>query len=232
MTRFVIFGTADLSALADFERWADRAGGCMAARPTAEVDEGDRYTWMDYVLSLALQRVPDCPLRATTWSDLASVASLLPFDGPHYGVLTPNLFQASVDAIDTMLWNREKLCGGTALQPPRPADASPPPAERPENEARAPAPVTQSPAKPAWPKSLDSRAVGVAHEMLQRDGSVNVAEVARRLRVERTKLYRQCPAFKALVDRDRASREAAKSHRPRGWKDGDTGTLEGCAADD
>jgi hypothetical protein len=147
-TRYVIFGTADASALADFERWADRAGGCMAARPTAKVDVGDRYTWMDYVLWLAVQRVPGCPLRAATWSDPVSRASLLPFDGPDYGALTPNLFQASVGAIDTIVWNREKLWGGTAVQPPRPADPSPPPAERPENEARAPAaPGNKAPAE-------------------------------------------------------------------------------------
>jgi hypothetical protein len=80
-----------------------------------------------------------------------------------------------------------------------------------------------------WPKSLDSKAVGIAHELLKVDGWINVAEVARRLNEERTKLYRQCPTFMAMVEKDRASGEAAKSRRPRGSKDPKTGTVEGWA---
>ncbi len=56
---------------------------------------------------------------------------------------------------------------------------------------------------PSWPQSLDSRAMGVAHEMMDVQGWINVAEVARRLGVTRTKLYRRCPAFKALLAVDR-----------------------------
>jgi hypothetical protein len=83
-----------------------------------------------------------------------------------------------------------------------------------------------------YPKELDSRAVGIAHELLNAHDYINVAEAARRLGVERTRLYRACPAFMAMVGRDRASREAAKSQRPRGWKDSKTRTVEGLAEDE
>jgi hypothetical protein len=42
---------------------------------------------------------------------------------------------------------------------------------------------------PAAPQSLDRRAVGFAHEMLAKGKGINVAEVARWLGCERTKLY-------------------------------------------
>lgn len=79
---------------------------------------------------------------------------------------------------------------------------------------------------PRLPHSLDSKAVGIAHEMLDRDNFINVAEVARRLGEDRTKLYRRCPAFRAMVAKDRESREAAKGGRPRGSKDRRHGTVE------
>ena len=76
------------------------------------------------------------------------------------------------------------------------------------------------------PISLDSRAVGLAHEFFQAGKPINVAEVARMLGVERTKLYRGCPGFQAMVTQDRASAERAKKRRPRGSKDGETGQVE------
>ena len=97
----------------------------------------------------------------------------------------------------------------------------------PESEAH---PVTSDelpqPTKiPAVPNCLDSRAVGFAHEMIQAGRGINVAEVARSLGCDRTKMY-SLPGFRALVKQDRASREAAKARRPRGTKDRDTRTLE------
>jgi hypothetical protein len=83
----------------------------------------------------------------------------------------------------------------------------------------------------AVPQALDSRAVGFAHEMLNQEQRINVAEIARRLECERTKLY-DLTGFMALVKQDRASREAAKLRRPRGTKDRDTRTLEAWRADD
>jgi hypothetical protein len=77
----------------------------------------------------------------------------------------------------------------------------------------------------ALPKSLDSQAVGLAYEMLTEQQSINVSEIARRLGVERTSLY-DLPAFSAMVEKDRASREAAKQRRPKGTKDRKTRTLE------
>jgi hypothetical protein len=83
----------------------------------------------------------------------------------------------------------------------------------------------------SWPKGLDSQAVGIAHEMLEKDGWINVAEVARRLGEERTKLYRSCPAFSAMVRADRQAKtdrkaeylDGPKHHRSRRQK---------CASDD
>ena len=85
------------------------------------------------------------------------------------------------------------------------------------------------PATDSWPQSLDSQAVGIAHEMLQGEGWINVAEVARRLGVERTKLYR-CPGFKAMVRTDRDEKRRRKAHYSRGSKDRQTRRLE-CADD-
>jgi hypothetical protein len=83
----------------------------------------------------------------------------------------------------------------------------------------------------AWPQNLDSRAVGVAHEMLGKDGWINVSEVARRLGVERTALYRDCPAFRALRARDRQARDDRRKEFPSGSKDRASGRVE-CADDD
>jgi hypothetical protein len=83
----------------------------------------------------------------------------------------------------------------------------------------------------AWPQNLDSQAVGIAHEMLEQDGWINVSEVARRLDVERTKLYRHCPAFKAMVATDHQSNRDRQKRFHRGWKDRETGRVE-CADDD
>jgi hypothetical protein len=80
----------------------------------------------------------------------------------------------------------------------------------------------------AFPQSLDSRAVGIAHEMLEKDGSINIAEVARRLGVDRTKLYRSCPAFLAMARTDRQSNHDRKAGFHRGSKDRQTGRVE-CA---
>jgi hypothetical protein len=79
------------------------------------------------------------------------------------------------------------------------------------------------------PQGLESRAVGLGHEMLKRLGWINVTEVARRLGVERTKLYR-CTAFNALRLADRQQRQDRKSRYPKGSKDPYTGRTE-CASD-
>jgi hypothetical protein len=75
------------------------------------------------------------------------------------------------------------------------------------------------------PQSLDSRAVGLAHEILAEGRAIIVAEVARKLGKERTSLY-DLPGFRALLEQDRASRDAAKQRRPRGTCDRLTGSVE------
>ena len=129
--------------------------------------------------------------------------------------------------------------------PPSLAEASPvrlspsetaAPSVPPEGERiGGPADVSDRPATPAgpesWPQNLDSRAVGVAHEMLAGNGSINVSEVARRLGVERTALYRDCPAFRAMLATDRQSKEDRRKGFRRGSKDYVTRGIE-CADDD
>jgi hypothetical protein len=88
-----------------------------------------------------------------------------------------------------------------------------------------------APPPPTFPQSLDSRAVGIAHEMLQKGDPINIAEVARRLGVDRTKLYRCCPGFQRVVEVDRQSNRDRKAGFRRGSKDRETGRIE-CADDD
>ncbi len=89
----------------------------------------------------------------------------------------------------------------------------------------------ERPEAPAVPQSLDSRAVGFAHEMISKDNTINVSEVARLLECDRAKPY-DLPGFMALVKQDRASKEAAKKRRPRGAKDKRTRTVEAWRDDD
>jgi len=66
------------------------------------IDKLGRDYWMGYILHLARQNIRGCPLvieRMSSWSSFANS-----FNGPHWTLLRSNLFQASVDAIDTLLW--------------------------------------------------------------------------------------------------------------------------------
>jgi hypothetical protein len=83
----------------------------------------------------------------------------------------------------------------------------------------------ETPPRDIPPQSLESRALGIAHETWAREGTVNVAGVARRLGVSRDKLYR-CPNFCSLVRMSRQLNDDAKLRYPRGSKDRKTGTVE------
>lgn len=111
-----------------------------------------------------------------------------------------------------------------------PADPPPPAEPTPAGKALAGAgtrPLVPTPAfkAPAAPEDLDSRAVGFAHQAMNRGESINVSQIAKELGCERTKLY-DLPGFRALVDKNRADRDAAKKSRPRGSKDRKTGNME------
>lgn len=93
--------------------------------------------------------------------------------------------------------------------------------------------VTQPaiPDRSSVPGSMDSRAVGFAHEMLSKKKRINVSEIARLLEVERTSLY-DLPGFHSLVKQDRASRKRDKGRWPKGTKDRKTRTIEAQSSDD
>jgi len=55
--------------------------------------------------------------------------------------------------------------------------------------------------------------------MLEEEGWINVAEVARRLEVSRTKLYRRCRAFKGMVDTERQAKMDRKARYLSGPRD-------------
>ncbi len=114
-------------------------------------------------------------------------------------------------------------------KPPLP----PPSADNPTNVT--PASITLVPAVLSTPPasetkfenlSLDSRAVAVAHEISASGKPVILAEVARRLGAERTKVYRDCPTLRSLINTDRAQRQDRKKSIPRGMKDPKTRKVE------
>jgi hypothetical protein len=137
---------------------------------------------------------------------------------------------AAIEGVEKALAALESLRARRQGEPANPA--APPRGPEPAAIAAGPPPSPSSPVEltTALPQSLDSRAVGIAHELLEKDGSINVSEVARRLVVERTKLYR-CKGFMALVNADRQSNHDRKAGFRRGSKNRETGRIE-CADDD
>ena len=57
---------------------------------------------MDYIILLANRNLRGCPLVIQKKSSFDWIVG--PWNGPHWILLKSNLFQASVDAIDTLLW--------------------------------------------------------------------------------------------------------------------------------
>jgi hypothetical protein len=81
------------------------------------------------------------------------------------------------------------------------------------------------------PKSIASEAIGLAYEMVVAKKGINVAAIARKLKVERTSLY-DYPGFRALLDEDRASRKPNKNRWHSGSKDRQTRSVEALDRDD
>lgn len=180
----------------------------------------------------------------TDWQEGARLHRLTPVEaareflirlGEKTGRLSRELrLMPLLDAV--RLLSQPKAAPGPAKAPPPLGDeqtaASPARPHRGDGQAAAAdASGTVAPPPTALPQSLDSRAVGFAHEMLEKGGWINVAEVARRLGLkDRTKLYRSCPGFLALVKTDRQSNRDRKAGFRRGSKDRQTGRIE-CADD-
>jgi hypothetical protein len=134
-SRHVLFGNADQRSIDDFDRWADDAAryytswAVLNFKPKSEdeklrvVGYPNRDYWMDYIIILALKKIPGCPLVVRNQSTLASPLSA--FNGPHWRLLGSNLFRASVDAIDTVLWLEARKLQSNSILPPNPGDATP-----------------------------------------------------------------------------------------------------------
>jgi hypothetical protein len=97
--------------------------------------------------------------------------------------------------------------------------------QTPEQVVVVPLAVNQTNGENVAPKSLDSRAVGLAHEMLTEKKKINVAAIARELKVDRTCLY-ALQGFMALVKQDRASHARDKKRWAPGTKDRQTRSVE------
>ena len=115
-SRHVLFGTADRHSEKAFDKLGDLAGRYLYKwselnfKPDPDIPghtlnpidiEGHDY-WMDYIILLANRNIRGCPLVIQKKSSLNCVIG--PWNGPHWILLKSNLFQASVDAIDTFLW--------------------------------------------------------------------------------------------------------------------------------
>jgi len=143
-SRHVLFGTVDKSSVEAFDRWADQAGRYIYAWSVLnfkkeglnilkKIDDSGHDYWMGYILFLAKQRIRGCPLVVKTNSSPRGF--LGEFDGPHWVLLKSNLFQASVDAIDTVLW---RFGAGSGASGPNPTTGTAAP-EDPETNTPRPA---------------------------------------------------------------------------------------------
>jgi hypothetical protein len=134
-SRHVLFGNADQRSIDDFDRWANHAAryytswAVLNFKPKSEdeklrvVGYPDRDYWMDYIIMLALKKIPGCPLVVRNQSSLASPLST--FNGPHWHLLGSNLFRASVDAINTVLWLEARKRQSYSVVPPNSGEAKP-----------------------------------------------------------------------------------------------------------
>ncbi|HEY2158051.1 MAG TPA: hypothetical protein VGH33_20650 [Isosphaeraceae bacterium] len=121
--RHVWFGGAGIESIAKFDEWADRAGMAWASRPGGPTWNGDRYSWIECVASIAYHKFVGSPLR--TQSFLADTRESLDPDAAIKLLLPVNAFLSSVTATDTILAYYTGLIEDPA--PPRRDPASPPP---------------------------------------------------------------------------------------------------------